>query len=84
MIKLHFHFENLAKHGVTPEEAEQCFADPKRLIRRIGTMYWLVAKTQAGRFLQIGYRKEENKSYFVFHAMSAGEYEQKQYRSRGK
>jgi hypothetical protein len=28
-----------------------------------------VGSTEAGRLLQIGYRQEENKVYFVFHAI---------------
>ena len=84
MMELCFHYENLDKHSVTPEEAEECFSDPRRLVRRIGDIYWLIAKTEAGRILQIGYRKEKNRSYFVFHAMPAREYERKQYKSRGK
>jgi uncharacterized DUF497 family protein len=84
MMELRFHSENLSKHGVTPEEVEECFSDVRRLIRRIGDSYWLIGNTEAGRLLQIGYRKEEDKSYFVFHAMSAREYEHRQYKSRGK
>jgi len=84
MMELRFHFENLSKHGITPEEVEECFADTQRLNRKIGEIYWLIAKTEAGRFLHIGYRKEEDKIYFVFHAMSARDYEQRQYKARGK
>jgi hypothetical protein len=84
MMELRFHFENLDKHGVTPQEVEQCFSDPKRLLRRIGQIYWLVARSEAGRLLQIGYRREKDMNYFVFHAMPARDYEQRQYKSRGK
>ena len=84
MIELRFHHKNLSKHGITPDEVEECVSDARRLLKRIGDIYWLVGKTEAGRLLQIGYRKEENKSYFVFHAMPARDYEQRQYRSRGK
>lgn len=82
--ELRFHYENLAKHGIEPEEVTECFADDKRLVRRIGAIYWLIGKTEAGRLLQIGYRKEEDKTYFVFHAMTARDYERRQYKSRGK
>lgn len=84
MMELRFHSENLAKHGVTSEEAEECFRDPNRLRRRIGGIYWLIGKTEAGRILHFGYRKEPGKSYFVFHGMPAREYENRQYKSRGK
>lgn len=81
-MELNFHLDNLSKHGVTPEEVEECFSDDLRLIRRIGTNYWLIGKTEAGRLLQIGYRKEADKTYFVF--MAARSYERRQYKSRGK
>jgi uncharacterized DUF497 family protein len=84
MMGLRFHYENLSKHGVMPEEVEECFSDARRLIRRIGDIYWLIGKTEGGRLLQVGYRKEENKMYFVFHAMAARDYEHRQYKSRGK
>lgn len=84
MMKLRFHYENLDKHGVTLEEAEECFGDPDRLRRRIGAIYWLVGKAKAGRILHFGYRKEPDKSYFVFHGMQARDYEKRQYKSRGK
>jgi hypothetical protein len=83
-MELQFLNENLSKHGVTPEEVEECFCDPGRLLRRIGSIYWLVARTEAGRMLQIGFRKKPGGSYLVFHAMTAREYEQRQYKSRGK
>ena len=84
MMQLRFHLENLSKHGVSPEEVEECFSDDRRLVRRIGDIYWVIGKTEAGRLLQFGYRKEESKVYFVFHAMSARAYEHRQYKSRGK
>ncbi len=83
MMDLRFHFDNLSKHGVTPDEVEECFSDPQRLVRKIGAIYWLIAKTEPGRLLQIGYRKDDN-SYFVFHAMPARDHERRQYKSKGK
>ncbi len=83
-MELRFHQENLSKHGVTPEEVEECFSDSRRLIRRIGGIYWLIGKTEAGRLLQVGYRIEKEKSFFVFHAMLAREHEHKRYKLRGK
>ncbi|MBP9090113.1 hypothetical protein KBI23_03730 [bacterium] len=84
MIDLRFHEENLSKHGIKPEEVEECFSDVRRLVRKIGEIYWLIGKTEAGRLLQVGYRKEVDRTYFVFHAMAAREHELKRYKSRGK
>lgn len=84
IMEIDFHFENLSKHGVSTEEVEQCFTDALRLVRRIGGYYWLVGKTESGRLLQVGYRIEADKTYFVFHAMAARDYERRQYKARGK
>jgi uncharacterized DUF497 family protein len=84
MMELRFHYENLSKHGVTPDEVEECFSDTRHFLKRIGDIYWLIGKTEAGRLLQVGYREEENKTYFVFHAMAARDYEHRQYKTRGK
>lgn len=84
MMDLRFHLDNLSKHGITPDEVEECFSDARRLIRRVGSIYWLVGRTEAGKLLQVGYRKEADKSYFVFHAMPAKDHERRQYKSKGK
>jgi uncharacterized DUF497 family protein len=77
MTELRFHYQNLAKHGLTSDEVEECFLDSRRIVRRIGDVYWLVGKTQMGRLLQVGYRKEGDRTYFVFHAMAARDYEKR-------
>ncbi len=83
-MEIQFHYENLSKHGIMPDEVEECFADDNRMIRRIGAFYWLVGKTNSGRLLQVGFRKEKDKTYFVSHAMSARDYEKRQYQTKGK
>jgi uncharacterized DUF497 family protein len=83
-MDLQFHHENLAKHGVLPEEVEECFDDRRKIAKRLADMYWLIGKTQGGRLLQVGYRKLINKTFFVFHAMPATEAERKRYKTRGK
>lgn len=84
-FELTIHHDNIAKHGVSAEEVEDCFLDRARFIKRIGqNIYWLIGCTQAGRLLQIGYRKEADKIAFVFHAMKARPHEQTLYKRRGK
>ena len=56
MTVLRFHYENQVKHAVVQDEVRECFSDPRHIVRRIGSIYWLVGKTEAGRLLQIGYR----------------------------
>lgn len=42
----------IQKHGVYPDEVEQCFDDPKQKIRRAQEgKYHLFARTDAGRYL---------------------------------
>jgi len=85
IAELRFDQSNLEKHSVTTDEVEDCFLDSARLDRRIAKdIYWLIARTQAGRLLQIGYKKEPDNVLFVFHAMNAKTHEQKQYKRRGK
>lgn len=79
-----FHYRNLAKHSVSPEEVEECFADTRKLVRAGSGAYWLVAKTEAGRLLEIGFAKEPDDSAYIFHAMDAKSHQRKQYRKRGK
>ena len=83
-VNLRFHYDNLAKHNISPLEVEQCFADPQRLLRAAADVYRLVGKTYSGRLLQIIYRKQDGDVYFVFHAMSASFTERRQYKNRGK
>jgi uncharacterized DUF497 family protein len=72
MKKLAFHHDNLAKHGISEEEVEECFIPGKRrYIRRVGRRrYQMIAQTGAGRYLEVIYRDLPD-SRFVFHAMPA-------------
>ena len=83
-MEFRFHHANLAKHNISPEEVEECFADPGKVLRAASGAYWLVAKTQAGRFLDIGFVKEPDDRGFVFHAMDAKPFQRKQYKRRAK
>lgn len=83
-MNLRFHTENLDKHNVLLEELEECFADERRILRAASGAYWLVAKTQAGRLLEIGFVKEPDGGAFIFHAMDAKPYQRKQYKTRAK
>ncbi len=84
IINIRCHYDNLAKHGVVLDEVEECFCDSGKILWAASGAYWLIAKTQAGRLLEIGFIKESNDSTFVFHAMNARPYQHKQYKRRGK
>ncbi len=81
---IRFHHANLAKHNVSPDEVEECFSDQRKILRASSNSYWLIAKTAAGRYLEIGFVREPGDSAFVFHAMDAKLYQKKQHKRRGK
>lgn len=83
-MNLRFHIGNLDKHSVSPEEVEECFNDERRILRGASGAYWIVGKTGAGRFLEIGFVREPDDSAFVFHAMDAKPYQRKQHKTRAK
>jgi hypothetical protein len=82
--ELRFHYDNLAKHNVLPAEVEECFSDPRKSVKARAGIYWLIGKTESGRLLQIGYRKQLDRIFFVFHAMNASDSERRRYKTRGK
>lgn len=74
MKPIRFHEENLAKHGISVEEAEQCLAAGRKRLRirlRKG-VYRVVAQTDAGRYVDLIYR-EFSEEAFVFHALPANQ-----------
>jgi len=82
-MELSFHLENLAKHGVSIDEAEEALADRNGLINKTkGGAFLVIGKTFSGRFLEIAYRQLPNKIAFVFHAMDAREHQIKRYKQR--
>jgi len=81
MMKVRFQHDTLAKHGVTLEEAEQCFSEAAH---QADWEHLLDDAKNGSGTIATDLAIEEYKPYFVFHAMSAPTYEQRQYRSRGK
>ncbi len=82
-MDLVFHYENIAKHNVSPDEVEQAFADPRSWSEKsYGGAYIHLGKTAQGRLLEIGYRKLTHTSAFVFHAMDARDNQRKRYKKR--
>lgn len=78
---MRFHKDNLAKHNVSQEEAEEALKDKDGWVERTENgAYSSVGKTAAGRFLEICYRKLPDGSAFVFHAMAAREHQKKRYK----
>jgi hypothetical protein len=72
MKELAFHRDNLAKHGISEREVEECFFPGKRkYVRRVGrNRYQMIVQTEAGRYLELVYL-DLAAQRFVFHAMAA-------------
>lgn len=81
---MQFHDENLAKHNVSheeAEEAEEALNDKDGWTERTKNgVYLVVGKTFAGRFLEVAYRKVSDGMIFVFHGMDAREHQKKRYK----
>ncbi len=85
MKPLRFHYDNLAKHGVSEQEVEECLVKGKRkVLLKVGRRkYQVIAQTAAGRYLEIIF-KELSQERFVFHAMDARARDIKLWRRKGK
>lgn len=79
------HYANLAKHGVSPREVEDCFFPfRRRYMRKVGPgRYQVIAQTAAGRYLEIIY-EDQATVRFVFHAMDARARDIRLLKKRGK
>jgi hypothetical protein len=85
MKSLQFHYANLARHGITPEEVEQCFTrGKKRYYRRIRRgVYQVIAQTASGRYLEMVF-EDRVEEWYVFHAMDARPRDIKLLKRKGK
>lgn len=85
MKELAFHHDNLAKHGISEGEVEECFAPgTRRYLRKVGpNRYQMIAQTGAGRYLELIYL-ELPKELFIFHAMEARPHHIRLLKRRGK
>lgn len=81
-MEIRFHQDNLAKHNVSQDEAEEALNDKDGWTERTkNAAYLSVGKTLGGRFLEIAYRKLDDATIFVFHAMDAREHQKRRYKS---
>jgi hypothetical protein len=79
------HRDNIAKHGISEKEVEQCLQPGRRKYRRKERrdVYRIISQTFAGRYLEILYLNELTR-LFVFHARDAKPWEVKLFKRRGK
>jgi hypothetical protein len=85
MKPIRFHHDNLAKHGVSPQEARDCLLSrrPKYLRRARRGLYQVIAQTGAGRYLELLY-EDRSEELYVFHAMDARPAQVKLLKRKGK
>jgi hypothetical protein len=85
MNPVEVHRDNLAKHGVSPEEAVACLHPAKRKYRRkVGRdVYQVIAQISSGRYLEVVYKELPDRR-FIFHAMDARPRDIKLLKRRGK
>jgi hypothetical protein len=85
MMQTRYHHDNLARHGVLPEEVDECLMTERRQYLRKARrgIYQLIAQTAAGRYLEILYEKQPNEIY-IFHAMDARPFQIRLLKRRGK
>jgi hypothetical protein len=77
-MEIRFHDDNLAKHNVSQDEAEEALNDKDGWTERTKNgAYLVVGKTF---FLEMAYRKLPDGTIFVFHAMDAREHQKRRYK----
>ena len=79
-----WNIEHIAKHGVSPWEAEETVRRARRPYPRTqGEGKWLVrGQTAAGRYLQVVFLLEEDGTAYVIHARPLRDGEKKSIRGR--
>lgn len=91
LVSVSFHYQNLAKHNITPEEVLECLADPKSLTFKNPKAlrsdnfktYKTIGKTQDGRYIELVFEKRSH-NIFVFHANNASFKDIKLLKRKGK
>ena len=78
--------EHIARHGVVPEEAESIVrAARSPFPRKVEEDKWLVwGRGQGGRFLQVIFVLDEDRTAYVIHARPLDNREKRRFRRRQK
>lgn len=81
-----WNIDHIARHGVTPDEAELVVRGAKRPFpRRIDDDKWLVwGRGNGGRFVQVIFVEDDDDTVFVIHARPLTDREKRRYRRRRK
>jgi uncharacterized DUF497 family protein len=81
-----WNIEHIGGHGISPEEAELVVTTARSPYpRRIQEDKWIVwGRGSGGRFLQVIFVLDQDKTVFVIHARPLTEPEKRRYRRRKK
>ena len=81
---IEWNVEKVRKHGVEPEEAEQAVCNARRPFPQENyDDRWLVlAQSDGGRYLQVVYLIDADRTIFVIHARPLTEQEKRRLRKR--
>jgi uncharacterized DUF497 family protein len=75
--------EKVARHGVTPEEAEHVVNHARRPFpEQHGEKLFVAGPTAGGRWLQVIFVLDDSETAFVIHARPLNEAERKRFRKR--
>jgi uncharacterized DUF497 family protein len=79
-----WNIEHIDRHDVSPREAEYVVQNARRPYpQRIDERKWLViGQTASGRFLQVIFLLEPEKTAFVIHSRELSDMEKRRYRRR--
>jgi uncharacterized DUF497 family protein len=78
--------EHIARHGMTPEEAEYLVEHKRRPYpQMIGDGKWIVVgQTSAGVFAQVVFRLDDDRTVYVIHCRPLNDAEKRRFRRRMK
>lgn len=78
--------DHIAEHGVSPDEAEMVVRHARPPYpRKIEEDKWLVVgQGRGGRYLQVIYIPDADKTVFILHARPLTEHEKRRYKRRRK
>lgn len=89
-MNINFHYNNIRKHNIEPEEIVECFYNKKLLFTNPNAKktdkyktYKVIGKTNSGKFIEFVFEKQES-SYYVFHANNATANDIKLYKKKVK
>jgi len=89
-VKISFHYKNIDKHNILPDEIIECFynkhllfTNPKASRTDPFKTYKVIGKTDSGRFIEFVFEKQKD-NYFVFHANQATDKDIKLYKKKVK